>query len=260
MHRTCNLGFKSLLYQLSYRPSRAECSPRRSRLDSPAGPHRLAVKVTALSRLQRGFESRWGHACSLTIASPCGGHSCRVVRGDPSMDQCAYRFRRESALRSLTGANAPPKTQKLASRLRLERGRRHGLVRCDPGHSVRSGPSNPPVTQEPKWDSARTRQLAADSCFDCHSNLTKWRWYSNVAPMSWLVQSDVDGGRAALNFSEWDKPQDAGVDHNGGDSQRLDAAVVLSAPPSEPETRPSGEGRAHEAEHDLAQSPPIGGG
>ena len=72
--------------------------------------------------------------------------------------------------------------------------------------------SNPPVTQEPSWDSARTRQLASDSCFDCHSNLTKWRWYSNVAPMSWLVQRDVDGGRAALNFSEWDKPQDAGID------------------------------------------------
>jgi Haem-binding domain len=72
--------------------------------------------------------------------------------------------------------------------------------------------SNPPVTLEPRWDSSRTRALAADACFDCHSNLTKWRWYSNVAPMSWLVQRDVDGGRSALNFSEWDRPQDVGLD------------------------------------------------
>jgi cytochrome c551/c552 len=68
--------------------------------------------------------------------------------------------------------------------------------------------SNPRVTLEPRWDSARTRALAQSACFDCHSNLTKWRWYSNVAPMSWLVQSDVDGGRSTLNFSEWDRPQE----------------------------------------------------
>jgi len=68
--------------------------------------------------------------------------------------------------------------------------------------------SNPPVTQEPKWDSPLTRDLAARACFDCHSNLTKWRWYSNVAPVSWLVQRDVDSGRAQFNFSEWNKPQD----------------------------------------------------
>jgi hypothetical protein len=71
--------------------------------------------------------------------------------------------------------------------------------------------SNPPVTMEPKWDSPRTRSLAVRACFDCHSNLTTWRWYSNVAPASWLVQRDVDGGRGAFNFSEWDRPQDVGA-------------------------------------------------
>ena len=68
--------------------------------------------------------------------------------------------------------------------------------------------SNHPVTQEPRWDSAQTRAYAVRACFDCHSNLTKWRWYSNVAPASWLIQRDVDGGRAQFNFSEWDRPQD----------------------------------------------------
>ena len=68
--------------------------------------------------------------------------------------------------------------------------------------------SNPPVTAEPAWNSPQTRALARESIFDCHSNQTKWPWYTNVAPVSWLTQSDVDGGRSSLNFSEWDKPQD----------------------------------------------------
>jgi hypothetical protein len=71
--------------------------------------------------------------------------------------------------------------------------------------------TNPPVSSEPRWDAPATRQLAADACFDCHSNLTRWPWYTSVAPMSWLTQNDVDGGRSTLNFSEWDKPQDAGA-------------------------------------------------
>ena len=43
------------------------------------------------------------------------------------------------------------------------------------------------------------------SCYDCHSHETEWPWYSNIAPVSWLVSSDVDGGRSHLNFSEWEK-------------------------------------------------------
>lgn len=41
------------------------------------------------------------------------------------------------------------------------------------------------------------------SCNDCHSNTTVWPWYSNVAPASWLVASDVQEGRRELNFSSW---------------------------------------------------------
>ncbi len=70
--------------------------------------------------------------------------------------------------------------------------------------------TNPPVTAEPKWDSPRTRALAVDACFACHSNQTRWPWYSSVAPVSWLTQHDVDEGRRILNFSEWDRPQRAG--------------------------------------------------
>lgn len=68
--------------------------------------------------------------------------------------------------------------------------------------------TNPPVTGEPAWDSPATRALVKDACFDCHSNETSWPAYSHIAPASWLVQYDVDEGRAKLNFSEWQRPQE----------------------------------------------------
>jgi len=63
--------------------------------------------------------------------------------------------------------------------------------------------TNPKVVSEPPWDSPATRATAVIACFDCHSNQTVWPWYSNIAPISWLVQRDVDEGRNHLNFSDW---------------------------------------------------------
>lgn len=65
--------------------------------------------------------------------------------------------------------------------------------------------SNPPTIVEPAWDSPRTRELAARACFDCHSNNTRWPWYANVAPFSWVVQLDVENARSIINFSEWNR-------------------------------------------------------
>ena len=68
--------------------------------------------------------------------------------------------------------------------------------------------TNPPVRSEPPWDLPTTRALAKQACFDCHSNETEWPAYASIAPASWLVQRDVDEGRAVLNFSEWQRPQE----------------------------------------------------
>ena len=67
--------------------------------------------------------------------------------------------------------------------------------------------TNPPVSGEPAWDTPGTRELVARACFDCHSNEVEWPWYSNVAPMSWLVYKHVKDGRSKVNFSEFDQPQ-----------------------------------------------------
>ena len=63
--------------------------------------------------------------------------------------------------------------------------------------------TNPPVVSEPNWDSQATKDIAVRACYDCHSNETVWPWYSNIAPVSWLIQRDVDSGRRHLNFSDW---------------------------------------------------------
>jgi mono/diheme cytochrome c family protein len=67
--------------------------------------------------------------------------------------------------------------------------------------------SDPAPTQPAKFDSARTEQLFAGACGDCHSDETDWPWYSNVAPVSFLVYNDVVEGRDHFNVSEWDGPQ-----------------------------------------------------
>lgn len=63
--------------------------------------------------------------------------------------------------------------------------------------------SNPAVKAEPAWDSTQTRSTFFKACADCHSNETTWPWYSHVAPVSWLVQRDVEEGREHFNVSVW---------------------------------------------------------
>ena len=70
--------------------------------------------------------------------------------------------------------------------------------------------ANPPVQAEPQWDTPQTRALFDRACADCHSNQTKWPWYSNVAPVSWLVQRHVDEGRSKFNVSVPGFGEDAG--------------------------------------------------
>jgi hypothetical protein len=121
--------------------------------------------------------------------------------------------------------------------------------------------TNPPVTREVRWDSPRTRELASGACFDCHSNLTDWKWYTNIAPVSWLVYSDVEGGREHLNFSEWDRPQ-------GEAGDVVEAVREGSMPPLQYKPLHSG-ARLSDAqrtelvrglEKTLAADPPIAGG
>jgi hypothetical protein len=46
------------------------------------------------------------------------------------------------------------------------------------------------------------------SCGDCHSNQTRWPWYSRVAPLSWVITDDVNEGRRHMNFDDWEALED----------------------------------------------------
>jgi hypothetical protein len=41
------------------------------------------------------------------------------------------------------------------------------------------------------------------SCMNCHSNETRWPWYTRMAPASWMTTKDVDAARKAMNLSRW---------------------------------------------------------
>lgn len=77
-----------------------------------------------------------------------------------------------------------------------------GLAGLVVAQVVRIDRTNPAVEQDigapPQIDVVLRR-----ACYDCHSNETVWPWYSNVAPVSWLLARDVREGRRELNFSTW---------------------------------------------------------
>lgn len=63
--------------------------------------------------------------------------------------------------------------------------------------------TNPATESEPSWDTVQTREVFFRVCGNCHSHKTKWPWYSNIAPASWLVQHDVEEARGKFNVSMW---------------------------------------------------------
>ncbi len=83
---------------------------------------------------------------------------------------------------------------------------------------------NPPVKQEPAWNSARTRTLAVAACYDCHSNETHTYKWEDVAPLSWWITNHVKEGRDALNFSECTR--------GGGENEAAETIRNGSMPPN----------------------------
>ncbi len=91
--------------------------------------------------------------------------------------------------------------------------------------------NDPPVKQEPPWDSPQTRALAQRACFDCHSNATVWPLYAKVPVGSWLAVFDTLRGRRNLNFSEWGTSR-VGGEHGSGVSDVIAVIQNGSMPPS----------------------------
>ena len=52
---------------------------------------------------------------------------------------------------------------------------------------------------------ALVKKNLVNACYDCHSNHTRYPFYANFAPISWMLNNHIVEGKAQLNFSEWGK-------------------------------------------------------
>ncbi|WP_298882346.1 heme-binding domain-containing protein [uncultured Polaribacter sp.] len=48
-------------------------------------------------------------------------------------------------------------------------------------------------------------KILKESCYDCHSNVTKYPWYSNITPVNYWMNDHVKVGKRKLNFSKWNE-------------------------------------------------------
>jgi mono/diheme cytochrome c family protein len=91
--------------------------------------------------------------------------------------------------------------------------------------------TNPPVKQEPSWDSSQTKVLAQRACYDCHGNETAWPIYTKLPVGSWLAVFDTVRARRVFNLSEWGTVPIKG-DRGSGVSDVVDVINDGSMPPS----------------------------
>lgn len=48
-------------------------------------------------------------------------------------------------------------------------------------------------------------KMLKESCFDCHSNVTRYPWYNNITPVNYWLDDHVKVGKRKLNFSKWNE-------------------------------------------------------
>jgi hypothetical protein len=117
--------------------------------------------------------------------------------------------------------------------------------------------TNPPATTQLKWDSPQTQALARRACMDCHSDETRWLWYSYVAPASWLIYYDVQRGRSELNLSSVTASgpaRGALISQSNDLAYRLGQMLAGEGRPGEPGRLPEGQFRPPSG----GQQPPRG--
>jgi hypothetical protein len=71
-----------------------------------------------------------------------------------------------------------------------------------PFGAVKSQRSDKPLLLDSTFDPQVVRTIER-SCQNCHSEKTEWPWYSYIAPMSWMIENDVQNGRSHMNLSHW---------------------------------------------------------
>ena len=52
--------------------------------------------------------------------------------------------------------------------------------------------------------SDEVKMILSESCYDCHSDVTRYPWYNNITPVNYWLNGHVEEGKEELNFSKWD--------------------------------------------------------
>lgn len=47
------------------------------------------------------------------------------------------------------------------------------------------------------------KSILAKACNDCHSNNTRYPWYTKVQPFDWFITNHVKEGKSEINFDEF---------------------------------------------------------
>jgi hypothetical protein len=62
----------------------------------------------------------------------------------------------------------------------------------------------PPVRFEEAYHvPGDVQAILQTSCYDCHSNTTRYPWYSTLQPGAWWMASHIKEGKEELNFSDF---------------------------------------------------------
>ncbi len=47
------------------------------------------------------------------------------------------------------------------------------------------------------------RAILKESCYDCHSNITRYPWYNNITPVNYWLADHIKDGKKQFNMSDW---------------------------------------------------------
>ena len=51
--------------------------------------------------------------------------------------------------------------------------------------------------------SENIKAMIKTSCYDCHSNDTRYPWYAGIQPLAWWLDHHIEEGKGELNFSDF---------------------------------------------------------
>ncbi|WP_299229439.1 heme-binding domain-containing protein [uncultured Psychroserpens sp.] len=52
--------------------------------------------------------------------------------------------------------------------------------------------------------SPQVKGILKETCFDCHSSVTRYPWYSSITPVNYWLDGHIDHGKGHFDVSKWD--------------------------------------------------------